>query len=78
VSKFALTSEAFADGAPISGQHTCEGEDVSPPLAWANPPDRARDLWRDLDEFLSPPGKTFHDGSTTGRPGGRFGEALPG
>ncbi len=34
-----LTSSAFADGGPIPVRHTCDGEDVSPPLAWTAPPD---------------------------------------
>jgi Raf kinase inhibitor-like YbhB/YbcL family protein len=34
-----LTSAAFADGEPIPGRHTCDGDDVSPPLAWTAPPD---------------------------------------
>jgi len=33
-----LTSEAFADGRPIPVRHTCDGDDVSPPLAWTAPP----------------------------------------
>jgi Raf kinase inhibitor-like YbhB/YbcL family protein len=33
-----LRSPVFADGAEIPRRHTCEGEDVSPPLAWSDPP----------------------------------------
>ncbi len=33
-----LTSEAFANGAAIPVRHTCEGDDVSPPLAWSGAP----------------------------------------
>ena len=33
-----LTSEAFRDGEPIPTRYTCEGSDVSPPLAWGDPP----------------------------------------
>ena len=33
-----LTSPAFADGDPIPREHTCRGEDVSPPLAWRGVP----------------------------------------
>ncbi len=33
-----ITSAAFADGAPIPKTHTCEGTDVSPPLAWSGAP----------------------------------------
>lgn len=33
-----LTSSAFQDGAAIPGKHTCDGADVSPPLAWREAP----------------------------------------
>jgi Raf kinase inhibitor-like YbhB/YbcL family protein len=33
-----LTSPAFGSGAAIPKRHTCEGEDVSPPLAWTGAP----------------------------------------
>jgi Raf kinase inhibitor-like YbhB/YbcL family protein len=33
-----LTSAAFADGEAIPERHTCDGDDVSPPLAWTEPP----------------------------------------
>jgi Raf kinase inhibitor-like YbhB/YbcL family protein len=32
-----LTSPAFADGEPIPTEHTCDGDDVSPPLTWTEP-----------------------------------------
>ncbi len=31
-------SSAFEDGGPIPSRSTCDGEDVSPPLAWTDPP----------------------------------------
>lgn len=34
-----LTSDAFSDGAPIPSQHTCDGADTSPALAWSDIPD---------------------------------------
>lgn len=33
-----LTSTAFADGGAMPKRHTCEGQDVSPPLAWSGVP----------------------------------------
>ena len=33
-----LASSAFAHNGAIPEKHTCEGEDVSPPLAWSHPP----------------------------------------
>ncbi|MBW3612370.1 MAG: YbhB/YbcL family Raf kinase inhibitor-like protein [Chloroflexi bacterium] len=34
-----LTSPAFDDGDPIPAQYTCDGDDLSPPLAWDNVPE---------------------------------------
>lgn len=33
----AISSPAFADGAPIPVQYTCKGADVAPPLQWSAP-----------------------------------------
>lgn len=35
---FAITSPAFGEGQPIPPMYTCDGRDISPPLAWTNPP----------------------------------------
>lgn len=35
---FTLTSSAFSDGAAISRSYSCDGRDVSPPLAWSGVP----------------------------------------
>lgn len=35
---FTLRSPAFADAAEIPTTYTCDGRDVSPPLAWDDPP----------------------------------------
>jgi Raf kinase inhibitor-like YbhB/YbcL family protein len=34
-----LTSTAFADGGEIPRRYTCEGGDISPPLAWSGAPE---------------------------------------
>jgi hypothetical protein len=34
-----LTSPAFTDGGAIPAQYTCDGENVSPPLAWDDVPE---------------------------------------
>jgi Raf kinase inhibitor-like YbhB/YbcL family protein len=34
-----VTSSAYTDGGAIPSRHTCDGEDVSPPLAWSGAPD---------------------------------------
>jgi Raf kinase inhibitor-like YbhB/YbcL family protein len=41
---FSLTSTAFADGEPIPRRFTCDGEDVSPHLAWSGAPDETQAL----------------------------------
>lgn len=39
-----LTSTSFAHGGEIPARHTCEGDDVPPPLAWAGVPAGTRSL----------------------------------
>lgn len=36
-----VTSTAFTEGGAIPSKHTCDGDDVSPPLAWAGAPEDA-------------------------------------
>jgi Raf kinase inhibitor-like YbhB/YbcL family protein len=36
--RFTLTSSAITEGGRIPGRHTCDGEDVSPPLRWSGAP----------------------------------------
>lgn len=33
-----LTSTAFTEGGTVPSRYTCQGEDLSPPLAWRDPP----------------------------------------
>ena len=35
---FTLTSSAFSDGAAIPRRYSCDGDDISPPLAWSGVP----------------------------------------
>ena len=37
-----LSSTAFKDGDRIPARYTCEGQDISPPLAWGEPPQNTR------------------------------------
>lgn len=37
-----LTSSAFQDGGEIPARYTCEGQNVSPPLAWSGAPAATR------------------------------------
>ena len=34
-----VTSSAFEEGGAIPSRHTCDGEDVSPPVGWAGAPE---------------------------------------
>jgi Raf kinase inhibitor-like YbhB/YbcL family protein len=33
-----VSSDAFAEGAAIPDRHTCDGDDLSPPLSWSGAP----------------------------------------
>lgn len=39
-----LTSPAFQDGTTIPSRYTCDGDDVSPPLAWTEAPAGTKSL----------------------------------
>lgn len=49
-----LTSSAFPDGGAIPAKYTCDGEDISPPLAWTGVPDRALSLALIVDDPDAP------------------------
>lgn len=51
---FRLRSPAFAHGAPIPARHTCEGEDLSPPLEWDGAPDGTRSFALIVDDPDAP------------------------
>ncbi len=42
--EFSLTSSAFDDGDAIPAEYTCDGDNISPPLALAGVPDGTRSL----------------------------------
>lgn len=42
--KLELRSSAFGEGERIPSDFTCEGADISPPLAWSGVPDNAQSL----------------------------------
>jgi Raf kinase inhibitor-like YbhB/YbcL family protein len=58
MAEFMLASGAFTHGRPIPARHTCEGEDLSPPLAWSDTPAGARSLALITDD-PDAPGETF-------------------
>lgn len=50
ISTFTLTSPAFAEGGSIPRQHTCDGQDASPPLSWSEAPADAASLALVMDD----------------------------
>jgi Raf kinase inhibitor-like YbhB/YbcL family protein len=58
VAEFALQSSAFEHGEPIPRRHCCEGEDLSPPLAWSGAPEGTRSLALVVDD-PDAPARTF-------------------
>lgn len=57
---FELSSPAFAGGQAIPRQYTCDGEDVSPPLRWTEPPPRTRYLALIVEDPDAPRGTFTH------------------
>jgi Raf kinase inhibitor-like YbhB/YbcL family protein len=57
---FSLSSPAFADGAAIPVEHTCDGADVSPPLAWSGAPAGTRAFALIVDDPDAPAGSWVH------------------
>jgi Raf kinase inhibitor-like YbhB/YbcL family protein len=49
-----ITSPAFAEQRPIPQTYTCEGADISPPLAWSGVPGAARSLVLIVDDPDAP------------------------
>ena len=49
-----LTSSAFSDGGEIPTRYTCDGGNVSPPLAWSNLPEGTRSLVLVVDDPDAP------------------------
>jgi Raf kinase inhibitor-like YbhB/YbcL family protein len=55
-----LTSTAFRDGETIPVRHTCDGEDLSPPLAWTGVPVETRSFALVCDDPDAPRGTWVH------------------
>ena len=55
-----ITSTAFSEGNMIPQEYTCDGEDVSPPLAWHGVPDGATSLALICDDPDAPMGTWIH------------------
>lgn len=57
---FEVTSTAFAQGESIPGKYTCDGEDISPPLAWGDPPQDTQSFALIADDPDAPMGTWVH------------------
>ncbi len=55
-----LTSTAFDEGGMIPSQYTCDGQNVSPPLAWSGLPEGAKTLALICDDPDAPRGTWVH------------------
>jgi Raf kinase inhibitor-like YbhB/YbcL family protein len=55
-----LSLSAFADGATIPRQFTCDGQDLSPPLAWSEAPAETRSYVLLCDDPDAPSGTWHH------------------
>jgi Raf kinase inhibitor-like YbhB/YbcL family protein len=55
-----LESPAFEEGGTIPRKYTCDGEDISPPLAWSAVPEAARSLVLICDDPDAPMGTWTH------------------
>ena len=55
-----ISSSAFQEGDKIPAKYTCEGQDVSPPLAWSEPPAGTRSLALIVDDPDAPGGVFTH------------------
>jgi Raf kinase inhibitor-like YbhB/YbcL family protein len=78
-----LTSSAFTEGAMIPAKYSCDGQDISPPLAWTALPDGAKSLALICDDPDAPIGTWVHwvafnlPSDTTGLPEGVPAEKTP-
>ena len=79
-----LSSTRFTDGGPIPPDYTCDGHDVSPPLAWSDVPPATKGFTLIVDNPDAPKGVFVHwlvynlPGSTRGLSEAVTHESLPG
>jgi Raf kinase inhibitor-like YbhB/YbcL family protein len=57
---FKLRSSAFSPAETIPARYTCDGDDVSPPLVWNEPPEGTRSLALILEDADAPAGLWVH------------------
>ena len=57
---FEITSAAFAPQASIPQEYTCDGQDISPPLSWSDPPQGTEPFALICDDPDAPVGTWVH------------------
>lgn len=60
VKSITITSSVFQEGQPIPPKHTCDGQDVSPPLKFAGLPSGTKSLVLICDDPDAPRGTWLH------------------
>lgn len=60
---FMLRSTAFDDGQPIPGEHSCDGANKAPPLAWSDVPQGTKSFALVVDDPDAPSGTFRHWGA---------------
>ena len=60
IMEMTVTSTAFEEGSMIPRKYTCDGEDVSPPLAWSAVPEGTKSLALISDDPDAPVGTWVH------------------
>jgi Raf kinase inhibitor-like YbhB/YbcL family protein len=55
-----ISSTAFSEGDEIPRRHTCDGDDLSPPLSWSGAPHGAQSLVMITDDPDAPAGTFVH------------------
>jgi Raf kinase inhibitor-like YbhB/YbcL family protein len=58
--EISLSSTAFREGEGIPAKYTCEGQDISPPLGWGEPPPGTRAFALIMDDPDAPGGVFTH------------------
>ena len=85
-----LRSSAFSDGATLPRRFTCDGEDISPPLAWSgapaatrsfvllcNDPDAPAGTWHHWAAYDIPPDRTaLAEGAAADQSAAGFKQAI--
>lgn len=55
-----VSSPAFQEGEKIPAKYTCQGQDISPPLAWSGAPEETKTLALIMDDPDAPGGVFTH------------------